>query len=264
MSLKKTLQDFSHTLMEKVGLAAVEPEENASPEELGEFRGFSESTVKIGFPEIKIASRLPLIEGLSGSQVITGGLSPADQARLASMEKKLDEIMQRTKELLDYKEISQVELRELADSVAQMERTVEEMEDIRQGYSSVERNLRELAALYDLISAQFNPFIDFSKEETMHTIEEKKEARAPVTKDSYILEWLNFLVGKVGSSGIPKLMDYYLEVGWITPEISERVERYLKGLKSKGSGKEGDWRLSVEDQSRSLEFIRKFTGGKEV
>ena len=75
-----------------------------------------------------------------------------------------------------------------------------------------------------------------------------------------VIEWLDFLVTKVGFSNISKLLEYYRDIGWISNEVKFLLEDYLVGLKQDDSypqGGKGDFKLSAEDHKMSLEMLYK-------
>ncbi len=71
--------------------------------------------------------------------------------------------------------------------------------------------------------------------------------------------WLRFLLERVGHNNLPKLLDYYTNIAWISPavahkllELSDREKRYT------GSS----WTLSPEEHRISRLYIEKLKGGK--
>ncbi len=70
---------------------------------------------------------------------------------------------------------------------------------------------------------------------------------------------LRFLLERVGHNNLPKLLNYYTNIAWISPaiadkllELSDREKRYT------GSS----WTLSPEEHSISRLYIEKLKGGK--
>lgn len=70
-------------------------------------------------------------------------------------------------------------------------------------------------------------------------------------------KWLKFLLERVGHNNLPKLLDYYKSIGWISGSAAERLleiaalEKRLKGT---------SWTLSPEEQRISRFFLEKLNG----
>jgi archaellum component FlaD/FlaE len=76
------------------------------------------------------------------------------------------------------------------------------------------------------------------------------------------MQWLEFLLSKVGPDKLPILLDYYVKLNWIGPEVKNEMLLRTRGV-SHGSVKEfGDWRLSPADSLKSLLFIYKVRGSE--
>ncbi len=90
--------------------------------------------------------------------------------------------------------------------------------------------------------------------------------------ESSVLGWVQFLVSKVRQEDIPNLLKYYREIGWINEEIEITTMNFLTGAKSEPNldltegdiyisedgtviGQTDGWKLSIEDHSKSLEFV---------
>jgi hypothetical protein len=164
----------------------------------------------------------------------------------------------------------------------------------------IESTVSELSGLYDMISANVNPFIDIPKmdakasngprakevrpppppqkgkefvelSEIFEEVEEVDE-RPPKSAqkgsgddlgpDGWLLRWTQFLLGKVGREGLEKALDYYKDLGWIDEDIIDRVLEMARGTSAPTQAPErkAHWRMDAEDHMRSLEHIRRIRG----
>ena len=90
--------------------------------------------------------------------------------------------------------------------------------------------------------------------------------------ESNVLKWIKFLLSKIRQEDIPNLLKYYREIGWINEDVEITTMNFLTGAKSEPNldlmegdiyisedgtviGQSDGWKLSVEDHSRSLEYI---------
>ncbi|HMB44744.1 MAG TPA: FlaD/FlaE family flagellar protein [Candidatus Methanoperedens sp.] len=72
-------------------------------------------------------------------------------------------------------------------------------------------------------------------------------------------KWLKFLIERVGHNNLPKLLNYYMSIGWISESASIRL---LEMAGSEKRYKGVSWTLSAEEQRISRFFIEKLKGVK--
>lgn len=71
------------------------------------------------------------------------------------------------------------------------------------------------------------------------------------------LKWLKFLLERVGHNNLPKLLNYYESIGWISAPASRKL---LEIAHSQKRYKGISWTLSAEEQRISRLFIEKLKG----
>jgi archaellum component FlaD/FlaE len=178
-------------------------------------------------------------------------------------------------------------VQEIKEAIAKTETTRLELEEMRKGYTTVEKTMHELAALYDLISASVNPFIDSELEQqTISTkimkrtfgmsdtegaattapaqsfspeFPKKKEEKHGVdySVDTWTVKWAEFLLERIPKSKISALLDHYIEIGWLDEEIKARVEETIKGINEINLGihvTEGEGAGEDEDERKKLDW----------
>lgn len=72
-------------------------------------------------------------------------------------------------------------------------------------------------------------------------------------------KWLKFLLERVGHNNLPKLLNYYVSIGWISESASNRLLE-MASLEKRYKGT--SWTLSAEEQRISRFFIEKLKGGE--
>lgn len=73
-----------------------------------------------------------------------------------------------------------------------------------------------------------------------------------------VLEWVQFMVERVGHEGMKEVLDYYADIGWISPKVAEMLLRYADGVRVEiEPDVERPVRLDPNDHAKSLEHILK-------
>ncbi len=76
------------------------------------------------------------------------------------------------------------------------------------------------------------------------------------------LKWLEFLLERVGHTGLENVLEYYVDVGWVSDEVLSRMLRMAKGVKTIHD--DAEWRpqgfMTAQDHIQSLLFIERLRG----
>ena len=76
--------------------------------------------------------------------------------------------------------------------------------------------------------------------------------------NAVLLKWVEFLLETVGHQNLPEVLDYYVDIGWISERVTMKLLAYASGMVApRGRSKE---KLSTKDHLRSLLFIEKLRG----
>jgi|GEM_PF-877852 len=96
-----------------------------------------------------------------------------------------------------------------------------------------------------------------------------------------VLRWIEFMFERVTRDKISSLLDYYKDIGWISPKVKSHIMAYARGEVQNifkyeppenedvlldetkyptAYKKVNDWRLSADDHLKSLLFITKIAG----
>jgi len=80
----------------------------------------------------------------------------------------------------------------------------------------------------------------------------------------FLLKWIEHLIERVGYSGLEDVLDYYVDIGWISEEVMFDVLKYAKGIRLYHEN--ADWRpagyMNVHDHLMSLLFIEALKTGR--
>jgi archaellum component FlaD/FlaE len=123
---------------------------------------------KTGKYEIAVGSPALSGEGTTGGVLqsvlkpnVTEGLkSGLKEARLSKVESTITDMQSKLQNLEETTNSMKGELTDIKETVSRMEIAMNDVEDIREEFTNMEKSLRELSALYDLLSGYTNPFID--------------------------------------------------------------------------------------------------------
>ncbi len=182
----------------------------------------------------------------------------------------LTEILEAIHELERFRSNAESDIRSIKDKMARMTTTISSMDDVRRSLYTLETRMQEVATLFDVLSLDINPFVDYS----MPGRPQKDE---PFVSEIWILKWLEFLQDRMSNFEIPNLLEYYKEIGWIDDLIESKAMTYIKSLHfDKGpmdkavtptgeiialDREETDgWKLSTEDTISSYLFIQRVKG----
>lgn len=90
--------------------------------------------------------------------------------------------------------------------------------------------------------------------------------RIPTSTKSmmFLLKWIEYMIERVGYSGLEDVLDYYVDIGWISENVMFDILRYSKGIRLYHES--SDWRpvgyMNVQDHIMSLLFIEALKTGR--
>ncbi len=160
----------------------------------------------------------------------------------------------------------------------------ESIKGLNSKLEDLERNIAQLASVYELLVNQQNPFVDREEIAPAERREVKVEER-PVEREvvergekeivetvkgdvvlpyidltnpkviEIVIDWTRFMVEKVGHEGIDELLKYYVDIRWISEEVAEILRRYADGIRVDLEPDVGNVQLDPEEHHKSLEYI---------
>ena len=247
-----------------------------------------------------------------GEVVMT--MDPKAEARFSNIEKDVAKLETKVSSTNESMVSVLSDLQFIKEGYSRVDLIIKELEETRDSYVKVDKTMRELAALYDLISAQINPFIDMEDkgnspevfrwdgiEDNVEQVRQRldgvpdellgreegleseispakiRDVAIPQSRKQFcyetgVLKWVQFLTSKIRQEDIPNLLKYYREIDWINEDIEITTMNFLTGAKSEPNlehmegdiyisedgaviGQSDGWKLSIEDHSKSLEYI---------
>ncbi|WP_406671060.1 FlaD/FlaE family flagellar protein [Methanolobus sp. ZRKC4] len=75
-----------------------------------------------------------------------------------------------------------------------------------------------------------------------------------------LLNWIEFLMERVGRNNLMDALDYYVDIGWISEDVRAEVMAYARGIDY--YVEKPTWRLLPEDHTKSLLFVERLCGRK--
>ena len=205
---------------------------------------------------------------------------------------KIEDDLRKTKELVDDLRhtvgIMEGELKDLRAEVERMSYLLKSLEGLKNAMKDMESTVSELSGLYDLISANVNPFVDVP---SLHVNErtssqkgrptppsmsgfkdvseifgeegkERAASSADLFSEEWTLRWVQFLIERVGKEGLEKALYYYHDLKWIDEGLITKALEMAKGTAAPKlpEGKRIAWKLEADDHLKSLEFVRRIKG----
>ena len=167
------------------------------------------------------------------------------------------------------------------------------VEETNEKIERIEENIREIMTMYEIITNKMNPFVEeptigeelevkeenieepFKEElpqkaaifERVESVDEPlkiSDIKGDFKSRMALTRWVEHLLSKVGIDGLQDLLEFYEEVGWIEPEVSDLILTYAKGMDTEKYKGKKEWKLDAEDHIVSLRFIRRLKGDKSV
>jgi flagellar protein FlaD len=75
-----------------------------------------------------------------------------------------------------------------------------------------------------------------------------------------LLNWIEFLLEKVGRNNLSEILEYYIDIGWISEEVCDKMIAYANGIDY--YVERPTWKLLPDDHTKSLMFIEQLKGKK--
>ncbi|MHC1602255.1 MAG: FlaD/FlaE family flagellar protein [Methermicoccaceae archaeon] len=82
--------------------------------------------------------------------------------------------------------------------------------------------------------------------------------RNDIVSQRLCLEWVEFLMERAGRNNLPDLLEYYVELGWISGDVGYELLSYARGIDY--FVEKDSWKLSADDHVKSYWFVRKIVG----
>lgn len=79
-----------------------------------------------------------------------------------------------------------------------------------------------------------------------------------------LMRWLQYLVDKLGQNNLSEVLDYYVNIDWITEDVRLDLIKYAKGITFQEQQETKDTKqvFTIDDHLQSFMFIQKLKGTK--
>ncbi len=178
---------------------------------------------------------------------------------MAMMHESMEQLSSRTDDLFSVTDTLDRNIIELAQTnsnissrLDEMEKSIEltnEQKDVDDGYSPVGSDFADHSEKPE------KP----AKKSTFPMIRLENIKKDP-TSVVVLLNWIEFLMERVGRNNLMDALDYYVDIGWISEDVMSQIMAYARGIDY--YVEKPTWRLLPEDHTKSLLFIEKLSGRK--
>lgn len=224
-------------------------------------------------------------------QIVSSGKKGTDDFK-----ERLDKMDETVLELLSLYEVVSSTVNPFVDNkdnpmtqkLADIERKVEELgqrtpevpPDIENKFRVLEAGMEELKKTVESNPAN-DAFVEKIAGHVLEQIKPKAGVQAEIAKQAapqsaegaklpyldnrpetsiILLNWIEFLLEKVGRNNLIDILEYYIEIGWISEEVYSKMMDYANGIDY--YVEKPTWKLLPEDHTKSLMFIEQLKGKK--
>ncbi len=248
---------------------------SSTKNQVGEFK---ERLDKIDESLLELLSLYEVVSSTVNPFVGDKGIIPNE--KLDQLEKRIDIISQKPSEIpANIKEEYDIKFKALEGS----------LEELTQLVSSAPANQEDMIKnVSDQVMERIKPVIEQIKPMIEQSIQHAATQSSPVTPDSgrtmvpdpqytdeeiklqnldnkaetsiILLNWIEFLLEKVGRNNLSEVLEYYIDIGWISEEVCEKMLAYANGIDY--YVERPTWKLLPDDHTKSLMFIEQLKGRK--
>ncbi len=203
------------------------------------------------------------------------GVAPETEGKIGDIETKIDAFADAMVVVHESIETISLKTDELSQKTEQLDQNIVDLADTTSNIS---------VRVDDLEKIDFSKMVQKTEEESLEKIGEDEgeiQVQEPVnevlTKDGYpivrldsikgdpmsvvvLLNWIEFLMERVGRNNLMDALDYYVDIGWISEDVRSEIMAYARGIDY--YVEKPTWRLLPEDHTKSLLFIERLCGRK--
>ncbi len=176
---------------------------------------------------------------------------------MAMMHESISNLSARTEELNEKNTIVDNNILELSETISKISLRVEDIE--KNGAKTLKGQAFSAADTENIPSKELDPaYQEISKER--NPLVRLDAIRKDPTSVVVLLNWIEFLMERVGRNNLMDALDYYVDVGWISDNVRSEIMAYARGIDY--YVEKPTWRLLPEDHTKSLLFIERLCGRK--
>ena len=175
---------------------------------------------------------------------------------MAMMHESINNLSEQTKELTEKNVLVDNNILELSETISKISLRVE---DIEKNGAKTLKNQISTSVSQDIPSEGSNPN-DPEKLQEKNPLVRLDAIRKDPTSVVVLLNWIEFLMERVGRNNLMDALDYYVDIGWISDNVRSDIMAYARGIDY--YVEKPTWRLLPEDHTKSLLFIERLCGRK--
>ncbi|MBC7086512.1 MAG: flagella protein [Methanomethylovorans sp.] len=176
---------------------------------------------------------------------------------MAMMHDSINNLSATTEELSNKSAIADNNFIELSETISKVSMRVE---DIEKNISKSIKNSCNGNLDNDSFPSETSNSSDQDKPMEKNPLVRLDIIRKDPTSVVVLLNWIEFLMERVGRNNLMDALDYYVDIGWISDSVRSEIMAYARGIDY--YVEKPTWRLLPEDHTKSLLFIERLCGRK--
>ena len=128
--------------------------------------------------------------------------------------------------------------------------TFSQKDNIQKRIEALERDLSLLKARVRKLEESLRSVAHQEEPENV-LLKEIDLARPQVVE--ILMDWVGFLLSRVGDEEFKDLMEYYVSIGWISRSVADLLTKYARGIRVESV----KGYVTPEDHIKSLEYINR-------
>ena len=81
-----------------------------------------------------------------------------------------------------------------------------------------------------------------------------------VTSSMISVQWMNFMIERVGPDNVPTLLEFYRKLNWVGADVKTSMLLQMRGMRYDSKVVKEDWKMEPRDHLKSLIYIHKIKG----
>lgn len=175
---------------------------------------------------------------------------------MAMMHESINTISARTEELTEKSTLTDNNILELSETISKISLKVE---DLEKNGPKMQKGQNQVSSSQDIASSEESS-TDQEKPKEKNPLVRLDAIRKDPTSVVVLLNWIEFLMERVGRNNLMDALDYYVDIGWISDNVRSEIMAYARGIDY--YVEKPTWRLLPEDHTKSLLFIERLCGRK--
>lgn len=198
------------------------------------------------------------------------GVSPETDVKIGDIETKIDAFANALVMLNESIETMSLKTDELSQKTGQLDQNIVDLAETTSNISTRVDDLEktDFSIIEEKVKEEFSEDEENSMQDNVTEIK-TKDGYSVVRLESIkgdpmnvvvLLNWIEFLMERVGRNNLMDALDYYVDIDWISENVRSKIMAYARGIDY--YVEKPTWRLLPEDHTKSLLFIEKLCGRK--